>query len=234
MRRVHSAAALRSLPESHGGIAALPRGAPQGYSKEYRLVLRKLRDMQLEIGQLQRRLHEAEQERSRPVAFSRFSALASTLVVASITLVSKSVRAFRARARVTGVTGRLLVPKSLSSQVSHQTPTRSSRARQRISLTARAAPLQKTVFAFLYHATLIGVRSSVPFLLALLFLRSGRGWKRNVGFFLSSLYSLYLIFVERFLPGLNSLSIATNLLFLLARHYYLNGLLSCGWASHLH
>ena len=60
------------------------------------------------------------------------------------------------------------------------------------------------------------------------------GSNRNIGFIISSLYSLYLAALDKFMPVTNYVSVSANVVFLIARYYLLHGLLSLGWVAHLH
>ncbi len=64
--------------------------------------------------------------------------------------------------------------------------------------------------------------------------RAVAGWKRNIGFCISTATSVILVLRERTLVFLNVLAIFVNLCYLIVRHYYLQGLLSFRWAAYLH
>jgi hypothetical protein len=82
--------------------------------------------------------------------------------------------------------------------------------------------------AVLISGLLSGVSASLPFLVSGGLQTRTSSWKRNAGFLLSTLYSLYLLLMRRrdVRPlAANLLNILANLVYVAARYYFLHGLL---------
>jgi len=82
--------------------------------------------------------------------------------------------------------------------------------------------------AVLISGLLSGVSASLPFLLSTGLQMRTSSWKRNAGFLLSTLYSLYLLLLRRRdvrPPAANLINIIANLFYVAARYYFLHGLL---------
>ena len=139
IRRVQSAAALGSLQSSRSTAQI----------SELQLVSAKLREMQLEISRLNRKIKESESEEQRTNAFARRSVLICNILLAVLTFVNRTSFFFRSRTRLTGFMKRFLVPHAFASK--------------------------QTLSAFLYDAILNGAKSSVPFLVGYGFLVSYQG-----------------------------------------------------------
>ena len=60
------------------------------------------------------------------------------------------------------------------------------------------------------------------------------GWKRNIGFVISTVYSIHQAYFAGSMPLHNYISVVANVAFLVARYYLLHGLLSLGWVAYLH
>jgi len=60
------------------------------------------------------------------------------------------------------------------------------------------------------------------------------GWKRNIGFVISTVYSIHQAYFAGSMPLHNYISVVANVAFLVPRYYLLHGLLSFGWVAYLH
>lgn len=169
----------------------------------------KLRELQLVVSRLHRQLHEREEEHNKlSLLLSRRMTILSNILLTLWTFFARAVACFRERARVGGALG-LVVP----------TQVRQSNA----------------LGALLLEAALCGVQNSAPFALASWFLSRRQGWKRNWGFGISTVYSMYLAVADNYLPWMNYISIFFNITYLVCRYYFLHGLLSFhDWASFIH
>lgn len=93
---------------------------------------------------------------------------------------------------------------------------------------AGAAAASLPLSGVLISGFLTGVQSSLLFLLSAGLQSRTQSWKRNLGFFLSTGYSLFLVLLRRrqFRPHISNWgNIVANIVYVAARYYFLHGLL---------
>ncbi len=158
IRRVQSEITFEHLHASSAGTGTGSYGyaamGSLGYSPNLHMLTSKLRELQLEVGRLNRKLQYEAHEKARPVVLSRRAALTSTLLLGILTFFSRSVQYFNERRRVTGLSKKLFVPDSLTNK--------------------------NSIISYTYDAIVGGMTSSIPFFVSFGFLRSDKGkfdWK---------------------------------------------------------
>lgn len=216
---------------------------------ELQIVNDKLREMSLEVSRLHRQMKEynSAYEEGLPwfLRYTKRAVILSNLFLGTWIFLLKFFEAVRNRDVKQGLLAKWFIPPTpelLSASetapattlnnatfatptmiTDHMTTTATAANPARNGLTSMigSVPLSHVLIS----GFLQGFQSSFFFYSSsYLFLRSN-AWKRNMGFFISTLYSSYLIFCKFRPRTANWLNIGFNVLYICARYYYLHGLL---------
>jgi len=122
---------------------------PAQMAREIRSLRKQMRDMQLDIGFLYRKIKDADSEKTQPMVYSKRLALTSNVILGVWTFISRAAESFQERRRLTGVSRWLLVPKGLQNK--------------------------NSLLAVGYDALATGLQTCLPYFMAFGFLRSPHG-----------------------------------------------------------
>jgi hypothetical protein len=163
-------------------------------------TLRLLRILQGEIAQLKSNINSIEEERKEwSLRYAKRLCVASNLLLALWIFIAKFMKNFKLRKHETDLVARFI-------------------------LASTSKP--NSIGYFIVSAIYSGMKASFLFILSLVFLSKNRKGEfyRFVGFSVSTLYSIYLAFVPKFMPRTNYLNVFFNLTHLLTRYYHSQGI----------
>lgn len=216
LRRVQSATDFKNLPR---------RVRTQ---VELAAIGERLRDMQLEVSRLNQKVREYEEDSSHwMLRYTRRSVILCNWILGIWSFFVRFAQCIRRRARLSdSMLGRLFEPGGPSSSGSRLS-WRSSASSSAAAAAAASAP-QQTVASVFLAGFLESVQASSPFFMSVaLQMGTAQSWRRNTGFLISVGYSIFQLWSrDPPLPLIHYFNVVVNVLYLLARYYFLHGLLS--------